>query len=81
MPNMLIIGERDKSPSNIALAFISHETGANYESLKKIFYEETKNVSESDIYHNLDFITDNKGDKISFIDELKRKLHGIDSER
>lgn len=74
MPNMLIIGERDKSSSNIALAFISHETGANYESLKKIFYEETKNVSESDIYHNLDFITDNKGDKISFIDELKREL-------
>ncbi len=81
MPNDLIIWERDQSPSNIALAFISHETSANYESLKKIFYEETKNVSESDIYHNLDFITDNKGDKISFIDELKRKLHGIDSER
>ncbi len=79
MPKDLIIWERDQSPSNIALAFISHETGANYESLRNIFYDKKKNVSEADIYQNLDSITDNKGEKLSFIDELKRKLHGIDS--
>jgi len=76
MPNKLIIGERSNSPANVALAFIHHETEATYESISQIFYTEVNKISDSEIYHNLDQITDNKGDKTSYIKELKRLYTG-----
>jgi len=79
MPEDLIFGERDKSPANIALAFLSYETAARYDSLHGIYYKEAKEVKPTDVLKALDFITDNKGEKGSYIEELKRGLEGTDT--
>jgi len=74
MPNNLIYGERDKDNKAIALAFIHFETGAPYEALKKIYYNNTKDFSKYDVFEHLDLITGNKEDIKEIIKNLKKEL-------
>jgi len=76
MPPTLIKNEKNSSPANVALAFISYETKTQYTSLHKIFYSNSKEVSIKEVISELDLITDNEGEKNSFLTELKKQYTG-----
>lgn len=75
MPNDLFFeGERDRDSKGMALAFIHYETGAPYEALKRLYYDNKKGFSIVDILENLDLITDNGEDKKEIIENTKIEL-------